>query len=150
MTNVSHRVGDVLTIFQKENGLVKMTVIYKLGYNVSVNPENFPEAYDRLIKYVEQFSQVNFTKYYGENLKNLAHSIKVVNKETKKETKKLKKLEKKYKRYLKKNEVDEYQVLAIEVQKKLLKVLAAEKSQYEYRIMQYKSRNSDLRLKSVE
>ncbi len=151
LTNVTHRIGDIITVFQRENGLIKMTVIFKLGYNTSINKENYPEANSRLIQYVEHFSQVNFREYYGEHLKELVRSIKSVDREIKKEKKALRKLEKKHARSLKKkDEQDTFLELSISIQKELIRTLQEERNQYEILIVKYKNRNSQIRSKLME
>lgn|GEM_PF-5778419 len=146
LSNVTHRMGDLITIFQKENGLVKMTVIFKLGYNVSVNKENFPEEYALLKTYVERFSQMNFLEYYEENIRHLNQAIQVVNKVEKKETKVLEKMQKEFDQASEKSKSDPYQATAIEEQKKLLETLKLERGMYLYRMGQYKVKNSEIRM----
>lgn len=149
LSNVTDKIGDVLTVIQKENGYIKMTVVYKLGYNTSVNQENFPGAFNRLKEYVQQFSQVNFQEHYDNNIKGLKRSVKNVSKEVKKEEKVLRKQQKSYKRFLKKNDSDKFKELSIEVQSKLIGSLKAERNNYEIMIMEYKSRNSQIRLNQI-
>ena len=113
LSNVTDRMGDIITVYQRENGLVKMTVVYKLGYNTSINPINFSE-------------------------------------ELKKERKALSKMEKKQtKKFTNKQLKNEMGELNIEVQKKLVETLRAEKNHYLFLIMQYKSRNSEIRMNSI-
>lgn len=151
LTNITGRMGDLITVFQQENGLVKMTVVYKLGYNTAINPKNFPEENQRLIDFVNYFSEVNFIEYYEGHIKSLEKSVKAVKKEVRAETKALNKMGKRYKRnYTKKDLSNEYDQLSIEVQNKLVAALAAEKNHYEFLIMSYKNRNSDIRKKIID
>ncbi|MBU2061980.1 MAG: hypothetical protein KKH44_09070 [Bacteroidetes bacterium] len=146
LTNVGERYGDLITVFQIEDGRVKMSVIFKLGYNTAINQENFPEEFSKFQRYVEYFAQVNFREYYDEHIKELKKSIKVVDKEIRKESSNLRKLNRKAQRYCKKNkDFDPYLKLEIEVQNKLLNTLKFEKNNYGFMIMKYKNRNSEIR-----
>lgn len=146
LTNVINRMGDLLTVFETEDGLVKMTVIYRLGYNVSVNEPNFPAANSELLTYVQQFSEVNFQEYYTDKIKYLKRAEKAVNKEIRKETKVLKKQTKNYTRFQQKEEKkDPFRVRSMEVQRELVNTLKAERNTYELQILAYKSKNSSIR-----
>lgn len=150
LSNVTDRMGDIITVYQRENGLVKMTVVYKLGYNTSINPINFSEENDKLMTYINKFSRLNFQEYYGGHIKNLNKTLKNVNKELKKERKTLSKMEKEHtKKFTNKQLKNEMGELNIKVQKKLVETLRAEKNHYLFLIMQYKSRNSEIRMNSI-
>ena len=150
LSNVTDMMGDIITVYQRESGLVKMTVVYKLGYNTSINPKNFEEENAKLIEYINTFSRLNFQEYYGGHIRNLNKTLKDVNKELKKERKALSKMEKKHKKkFTNKQLKNEMGELNIEVQKKLVETLRAEKNHYLFLIMQYKSRNSEIRMNSM-
>lgn len=151
LTNITGRMGDFITVFQQENGLVKMTVVYKLGYNTAINPKNFSDENQRLIDFVNYFSEVNFIEYYEGHIKSLEKSVKSVKKEVRKESRSLAKMEKRYNRnYTKKDLANDFDNLSIEVQKKLVETLRSEKNHYEFLIMSYKNRNSDIRKKITD
>lgn len=150
MSNISNRMGDIITVFERENGMVKMTMVYKLGYNTEINPENFPDEHKRLMQFVEYFSQVNFREYYEGHIKTLEKSSKNVRKELNKEEKTLQQLNKKYDRkFVKKGMEDNFEKLRIDVQAKLVDTLKEEFNHYEFLMMQYKSKNSEIRLNLI-
>jgi hypothetical protein len=150
LTNITNKYGDVLTVLQKENGMTKITFIFKLGYNVAVNSEKYGEEYEKMKQYLEHFAQLHFQKNYQSYMKALKKSTKVVKKEICKESKILRKMEKQYKRkYTKKSKTDDFMQLTIDVQRKLTETLQLEKNGYQYLMLQYKTRNSDIRSQNI-
>ena len=150
LTNVSSKYGDILTVLQKENGMTKITVIFKLGYNVSLNAEQYSDEYAKLQQYLERFAQLHFQKYYQSYMKAVKKSTKIASRALRKETKILRKMEKHYQRkYTKKSKSDDFLQLSIDVQRKLTETLQLEKNGYQYLLLQYKTRNSDIRSQNI-
>lgn len=151
LTDISAKYGDLITVFQREDGMTRVTMIFKLGYNVSLDAVTYSEDYARLSKYVENFANLHFKKNYKSYMKGLKKAVKVTKKELCKESKTLKKMEKRYKRkYTKKSKTDDFIVLSIDVQRKLTEMLKTEKNGYEYLMLQYKTRNSEIRGKMIK
>ncbi len=147
LTQVSSLYGDLITVFQRESGLTKMTLIFKLGYNVSLSPALFPQEQEKLRAFLQHFAQLNFQKHYGGHLKSLARATKRVDREIRQEAKRLKKGQRRYeRRYASKGKEDGHKKLSLQVQEQLLHTLQKEKNTYEMQVLQYKSRNSAIRL----
>lgn len=151
LTDVSDKYGDLITVFQRQEGMTRVTMIFKLGYNVSLDSISYTEDFTRLSNYVQKFGDLQFKKNYAYHMKTLKKAAKTSSRELCKESKTLKKMERSYKRkYTKKDKKDDFIVLSIDVQRKLTEMLKAEKNGYEYLMLQYKTRNSEIRSKMIK
>lgn len=149
MSNISSKNGDFLTVFEKENSLTKMIVIYKLGYNISISPQ-MPQDYKNFSGYVETFAAEHFRKYYKTHIKTLTKAVSTTNSDLSKANSLLRKMEKSYKtKFTKKSETDDSSLLALDVQRKHIETLQLEKAAHELKLLQYKTRDQNIRQKQI-
>jgi hypothetical protein len=150
MSNISSKNGDFLTIFEKENSLTKMIVIYKLGYNISITPL-MPQDYNNFHQYVQTFAVEHFQKYYKSHIKTLSKAVSTTDRALSKANSELRKMEKNYKKnFTKKSETDDSTLLVLDVQREHIETLKLEKAAHEHKLLQYKTRDQNIRQKQIK
>ena len=147
INEVTEKPGDLLTVFQKEKGHVRMDVAYKLGYQVGLSPEGSSrQEFRNLESLVKRFAAENASQNSKQYMKSIDKQIRQTNKELKKEERKLSKMERTYEKRNKKGKADSYEALAVDLQRKTTESLKKDIASFEYMKMSFKNRNNDIYL----
>lgn len=103
INQITDKRGDLLVYIYNKDNDVLLNVAYKLGYDVFLNSEKYPEEFKKLQSYLEYFTYNYYNDYLPSYIKNKKKSLKVLTKENRKAEKNVKKSNKCISKFDRKN-----------------------------------------------
>lgn len=90
VNQITDKRGDLMVYFFPVEDDISFNIAYKLGYDVYLNSEQYPEEYNRLEAFLRYFTDIYYDDFLPKYIKGMERDLKSLEKEMKRTKKQIK------------------------------------------------------------